>query len=151
MARKKRDPVERLFSKVKVLENGCWEYTGKIADNGYGHFYLEGQLIGAHVASFRLCKGPIPEGHVIRHTCDYRPCINPAHLMPGTQKQNCEDAVVKDRHSRGSRNGLAKITEEQALQIRGRLDEGDTALSKEFGLSRAAIWFIRKDLHWKHV
>jgi len=144
-------PRERLFSKVKVLPNGCWAFTGKIGKRGYGQFRLFGRSIGAHVASFRLTKGSVPEGHVVRHTCDFTRCINPFHLISGTQKQNCQDAVDRDRHSRGSRNGLAKLNEVQVDLLKGRLFESDTVLAVAFGVSRATIWFIRNDLHWKHV
>jgi hypothetical protein len=143
--------IERLFDRVKVLENGCWVREGNENSGRYGKMLFEGKTTQAHVVSYVLHKGPVPPGCLVRHTCDNPPCRNPDHLVAGTQKQNCQDAVSRDRHSRGSRNGLAKLDEETVVQLRARLKESDTVLAKEFGVSRAAVWFIRKNLHWRHA
>lgn len=37
-------------------------------------------------------------GPVLRHRCDNPPCINPAHLEPGTQADNVRDMAERGRH-----------------------------------------------------
>ncbi len=51
----------------------------------------------AHRFVFRTLKGPIPDGMVIRHTCDNPRCINLDHLVMGTQQDNMLDMIAKGR------------------------------------------------------
>lgn len=42
----------------------------------------------------------LPELHwkeVIRHTCDVKCCVNPAHLIKGTQAENIGDTLERGR------------------------------------------------------
>ena len=42
------------------------------------------------------------EGMVVRHICDNPRCINPLHLMLGTQQDNIDDMMERGRHVRRS-------------------------------------------------
>lgn len=90
--------VEFFRSKCIVDENGCWLYQGFIGHRGYGQASYRGKSMNAHRAMYLAAKGPIPEGHDVCHTCDVRPCINPAHLWTGTRKDNVDDMTAKARH-----------------------------------------------------
>lgn len=39
--------------------------------------------------------GTIPDGHVVRHLCHNRGCVNPEHLETGTQKENMRDMTER--------------------------------------------------------
>lgn len=53
---------------------------------------------GAHRVAYRVGTGLlIPKRMVIRHTCDTRACINPAHLLLGTYKNNTQDMISRGR------------------------------------------------------
>lgn len=52
---------------------------------------------------FSAKNGPIPKGLVVRHTCDVRECVNPDHLILGTQKDNIRDMHDRGRYAGGRR------------------------------------------------
>lgn len=74
-----------------VNENKCWIYAGAKDRHGYGIIKHAGKTVRAHRYNFELHKGAILPGMVIRHTCNNPSCINPKHLLQGTQKQNMQD------------------------------------------------------------
>lgn len=38
-----------------------------------------------------------PAGSIVRHTCDNGLCVNPDHLIVGTQKENIADCIARGR------------------------------------------------------
>jgi len=83
---------ERFRSHFVAAPNGCWVWTGFIDRHGYGRFRVEGRVgktLFAHRVSYELFVGPIPAGLQIDHLCRNHPCVNPRHLEPVTQKENC--------------------------------------------------------------
>ncbi|MEU3432348.1 HNH endonuclease signature motif containing protein [Streptomyces sp. NPDC006863] len=78
---------------AKTHEHGCWLWTGPRDRKGYGRW---GKKL-AHRHSWQEANGPIPEGMWILHHCDNPPCVNPAHLYPGTVVENVRDAVIRGR------------------------------------------------------
>ena len=69
----------------------CWLWTGSVGKNGYGTILFEREHDYAHRIAYRLVKGDIPEGQVIRHLCNVRLCCNPQHLTPGSYEENNGD------------------------------------------------------------
>lgn len=110
--------VRRFWLKVdRRNDEDCWPWRAGCFHSGYGAFFWPGHRPGgAHRFSYELHVGPIPKGMVIMHKCDNRPCVNPAHLRLGTQKDNIMDAVDKGRwmsqhrwdHLRKPRNQTGK-------------------------------------------
>ena len=90
-------------------ETGCWDWIGSKTNKGYG--YLAGVINGkrlvpagkhitAHRASWIIHFGEISQGvgvhgTVVMHKCDNRGCVNPDHLMLGTQSDNVLDMVSR--------------------------------------------------------
>jgi hypothetical protein len=75
-------------------DRGCWEWTGDKFKRGYGRV-KEG--VYAHRFSFELHFGPLDQRTVVRHRCDNVSCVNPAHLLAGTQLDNMRDKVERGR------------------------------------------------------
>lgn len=77
------DPKGALYARVQVTPSGCHQWTGSI-HKGYGR--ATGGL--AHVKSWELANGPVPDGMELDHLCRNRACINPDHLEPVTHDEN---------------------------------------------------------------
>src|SRR5690606_27636904 len=46
------------------------------------------KYLRAHVASYELHVGPVPDGLVLDHLCRNRACINPSHMEPVPNRVN---------------------------------------------------------------
>ena len=95
----------RLWSRVMPFDvrdpSACADFCGHQTAAGYGtlHDSETGEVVYAHRAMWSLCTGEeIPEGHVIRHTCNRPSCIRPGHLRLGTPADNERDKAEAGRH-----------------------------------------------------
>jgi hypothetical protein len=87
---------ERFWMKVN-RSGSCWLWTAGTTVFGYGQFFIDGRLEGAHRVSWRLHFGNIPDDLCVLHRCDVPACVNPAHLFLGTKSDNARDSVAKGR------------------------------------------------------
>ncbi|MBU8770315.1 HNH endonuclease [Cytobacillus oceanisediminis] len=139
-----------------VSEDGCYINTShKRNRNGYPAYSDKGTTKPMSRFIYEQMYGEIPMGLVVRHTCDNRECINPEHLILGTQKDNMNDMMSKNRNNqpRGEKSGKSKLTEEQVRQIRRLLDKGvDTKeIARKFNIHFGYVTYIRTRKVWKHV
>lgn len=124
---------------------GCWEYRGTRDPDGYGTVSDNRKPARVHRIMYEMSNGAIPNGMVIRHTCDNTSCINPEHLLVGTHRQNSQDAVDRERSANGERHGMNRITDEQVQAIRHEYAYGATtqrALARKCNCSQAQVWNI---------
>lgn len=93
----------RVWNKcIPEPNSGCWLWLGA-ERNGYPRMWIDGAM--RSVQRFILTTiGNDVAGLVVRHCCDTPACINPTHLLLGTDLDN-----VRDRDSRG-RHASAKVT-----------------------------------------
>lgn len=98
----------------------CILWEGATKNEGYGYVKRGGKNIFAHRLAYQAANGTIPEGMVVRHTCDTPSCINPEHLVLGTQADNINDMYERkrDRHATGEAHGRAKLTVDDVNFIR---------------------------------
>lgn len=82
----------------------CTLWAGRVGTHGYGVTQHEGQQVLAHRLAFFEANGYWPE--VCRHTCDTPLCIDPAHLVDGTQADNVQDMMQRGRHGRGNKPAI---------------------------------------------
>lgn len=147
---------------IPIDKDQCWEWTGPVGSHGYGAFSVQGKHFTTHRASYMVHRGEIPDlggghGGVVMHKCDNRTCCNPSHLVVGTQKENLSDAWSKKRMvsggAKGEKSRTAILTQPQVIEIRNRLNLGETgaSLSKEFLVTQSAISRIRLRKNWKHI
>ncbi|RON52897.1 hypothetical protein BK666_02000 [Pseudomonas frederiksbergensis] len=144
--------------KAKSVPDGeCLIWTGStLGKHKYGGLKVGRTMLYAHRLSYELSKGPIPEEMLVMHTCDRPACVNPDHLVLGTQKDNMDDMYAKGRNTptQGEINGKAKLTSEQVEAIRMRFVpycriNGGGAIGREFGVTAQAISSIIRGESWK--
>ena len=139
----------------------CWLWTAGLTAKGYGWVWARGKMQHAHRMAFEDRNGVgSAEGLVVRHTCDVRACVNPAHLLSGTPADNSRDMVERGRHRaialRGETNPSAKLTADDAIAIRAayvprKPGFSQYALARQYGVSQCAIGRILNKKNWTHV
>lgn len=147
---------QRFWNNVKEVESGCWEWQAGRMKDGYGKVFLGGYWL-AHRLAYTALVGPIPDGLSVLHHCDNPPCVNPAHLFPGTQADNMRDCSAKNRIAKrwGEKSPTAKLTATQVIDIRTRCRPGrgsptnQTRLAEEYGITQAQISAIVLGKSWK--
>lgn len=145
----KNSVLERFLAKVERRgPDECWTWLAAKSPRGYGVFGWEERA--AHRASYRLLVGPIPDGRVIRHTCDNPSCVNPAHLLPGTVADNIHDAVERHRNIRADTHPNRKLSAAKVREIL-KSDETSAVLAARFGVSETVIQFVRRGETWADV
>ena len=115
---------------------------------------LGGKTRKAHRLSYEHYVGPIPDGQIVRHTCDVAACVNPNHLVLGTNADNSADMVRRGRSLDGERNHKAKLTAPDVLEMRRlRETQGATyaSLGRQFGVTSAAARFAVVGHTWRNI
>lgn len=138
---------------LEASDSGCLLWTGTKDKDGYGR---RGARIGekrAHRYAYAAAHGPIPEGMIVRHSCDTPACCNPAHMVLGTQADNIGDKVLRDRQARGGSVGKSKLTEDMVREIRSLHASGMTQkdISDKFPVTQSSVSLIIKRKQWKHI
>lgn len=140
--------IARFKRSFEVVENGCWEWTRCILNNGYGYFYLprgQKKATSAHRMSWRFHNNrDIPQGMCVCHTCDNRKCVNPDHLYLGTSSDNNTDTINRRRGNRviGSQCSWAKLSDGDVTEILRSTDK-QVVLAKRYGVDPSTISQIK--------
>lgn len=142
--------LERFKRHYTVKESGCWEWHN-VASHGYGMFTVEARNFQlAHRVSFELFIGPIPEGALICHRCDNRPCVNPEHLYAGSYSDNMRDAQERGQYfrerARNVRLSQTIVDEIRALYATGAYTQ--KALAEKFGTAQGHISRLVHYIQW---
>ena len=149
--------VCRFFLKFNLNhETNCWEWITSSRANPYGLLNVHKKQLKAHVVSYALFIGPVPEGLCVCHKCDNPPCVNPVHLFLGTQNDNVKDCWGKGRGRKfpsqnGEANVIAKLTEEDVRYLRNNYKPPMSAWSKKYGVCDATLYHALKGDTWRHL
>lgn len=94
--------------------------------------------------------GPRPPGYETRHKDRDITNNRLKNLAWGTRREQFDDQVRHGTDTRGERNGAAKLTNRQAVEIRRRLRAGERGsdLAREFGVRDSTITRIKKGIRY---
>lgn len=141
--------IDRFWAKVHKTPT-CWLWTSSFNQAGYGTFHVTdvGSRV-AHKVSWLIHNGgSLHKSTKVLHKCDNPPCVNPDHLILGSQGENNKDMCLKGRNPR------AKITPEMVLEIRRLRSEEKLQhqeIADRFGLSRNNVTNILNGKRWGYV
>ena len=85
---------DKFWSRVAVVESGCWLWTGTRTGDGYGQFYHNRSRHLAHRVSRAVLVGDCAVASrslkldQVDHLCRTPACVNPGHLDPVTARTN---------------------------------------------------------------
>ena len=143
--------AQRFWSKVDPAPSQCcWEWTACKSSDGYGCFTLNYRNLRAHRLAYTLSKGEIPEGLVVRHTCDNPVCCNPDHLILGTHTDNMADMLERKRQAKGEGNSSCKLTPKQVMEIYNSPLPQDE-IAKLYNIDQSIVSRIKHKKRWKHI
>lgn len=150
--RKRHSTIDRFWARVQKSPDGCWPFAGA-ACNVAGHRHIsheDGSRSLAHRYSYALHFGPIPSGSVVRHKCDNAACVNPAHLLTGSQRDNVHDSISRNRRNAFGRQ---RLIESDIPGIRARYAAGESTkgIAASLGVSNGCIFAVVNRLTWGHV
>jgi len=134
--------------RYKVNANGCHICTSHPqTGGGYIVFRRCGKRYSLHRYIFEQVHSKIPEGLVVRHTCDTPQCINPDHLILGTQLEN-----IRDQYKRGenSKVGNSKLTIGEVREIK-KLNGLQREIAKMYNIHQVTVSQIKTGTNWKNV
>lgn len=87
--------LDKIKSKCKETEKGCWEWSHRVGLNGRPQMSVRGKQTLAYRHAYEAYYGPFDSKLFIMHKCDNPKCCNPEHLELGTNKDNQLDYIKK--------------------------------------------------------
>jgi hypothetical protein len=132
----------------------CVLFKGSLGRGGYGQLKVNGKMIRANRLALELHLGrPLRNGMHALHLCRNKQCYNPFHLYEGTNAQNMHDKIKDGTNPVGETNPRAILTEEEVIEIRALIkgNANQTALARQYGVSRCTISDIKLGKSWTHV
>lgn len=143
--------IDRFWSKVIFyhIPEVCWIWGDKLRPDGYGEFtfdYIDRthrSIKLAHIFSYELANNISAKGKVVRHTCNNPKCVNPKHLLLGTQKDNMADK----KKGPVDRNRVSNYTQADIDAVKAEIAAGRThrEIAKDYCMSTATVSFIKNN------
>lgn len=140
----------------------CWLWQGGKTTAGYAILRLNGAVVYGHRIVWEAFNNQKLGKWHVRHQCHTRHCLNPEHLVRGTNHQNVMDAV---RNGSTARRGLnyrygkhvcAKLKPADVEYILthfapGSPAHGAVSLGKRFGVTKEAVKGVAYGRSWRYI
>lgn len=140
---------ERFMEFVHEVDS-CWLWTGPQRGTHpwrYGSFQIGKRSISAHRFAYLLFNGELLPGMVVRHKCDSTLCVNPEHLILGSNHDNTQDMLKRGRHR-------SELTEADVCRIRQLRSDGlltYAEIAECFGVGVSTVGEICRRVTWGHI
>lgn len=147
----RRTLAEKLEARTIKRPSGCWEVQGHALHSGHVHITEGRRHYRAHVFAWEQAHGQsVPPGMVVMHTCDQPRCVNPDHLVIGTQAENIHDSIRKGRYNVF---GIQKLNAEQVREIRRQAARGvrQKDIAAQYRIARNTVSGIVNRKSWDHL
>lgn len=129
------DDIWNLIDKT----NDCWIWLGRKDKDGYGVWSINGKNVRPHRLMVELDGRKIESPFISRHLCNKRDCVNPKHIVAGTQKENVQDQLRFGTHSK------LKYSDEIVSKIRKDFEAGNVTqrgLAEKYKVSKSQVGLI---------
>lgn len=114
----------------------CWNWIGGKDYDGYGQWAWEGKNMRAHKFSMKLASREIPAGMISRHLCNNTSCVNPEHIVAGTQKENIQDQLLAGTFAKSKYEEILKERIRAEYAIGGM---STRKLAAKYGVSKSQV------------
>lgn len=165
MARGRRNTAASIWDRVERRgPDECWRWLGSHSTNYYSENYgqdrrpavsYDGRNWYVYRLIYQWTTGEELGDRFARHSCDNPSCVNPAHVVPGTAKDNSADMMRRGRAigPRGEKCWKARLTNVKVRAMRAEHAAGAsrTELMHRYGVSRTAVALVVRRSTWKHV
>ena len=134
--------------------DNCILWPFGLTTAGYGSIVYDGRQTYAHVVSCEMNRETrTPAGKEVAHSCGVPVCVNPRHLRFATRKENQADRLLHGTTVRGEQVHSAKLTADQASEIKRRIKRGESAqsIAANYPVSEASVRDIRRGSTWAWV
>jgi hypothetical protein len=147
---KSRD--ERFWEKVDTSggPEACWPWTAGRDKDGYGNFAgppKPGSRKPTLTRANRYVLGLSDSKVLALHSCHNPPCCNPAHLRPGTARENSDDRRFAGNSQPFEENAAAKLSWEVVEKIRNECGSA-RKVGNKYGVGPSTVSDIRNGKRW---
>lgn len=138
--------LESLFA--LTTEEGECRLWNKYLGNGVPMVYHDGRFIQVRKLILTL-QGIDVWARYTASRCNNPLCVEPSHIIQRSPKQQHLHMAKQVSLSPSNPARIAKITQEQAIEIR-LSDESGPVLAERFGVTRTMISRIKRGESWAH-
>src|SRR5688572_1053758 len=117
----------------------CWVWQlYRCPKSGYAKMFIDGRSCYAHRYYFEQKHGDLPRRVKLDHLCRVRHCVNPAHLEPTTNAENCR------------RGNNTKLSADDVREIRSLCSQGwlQADIGRAYGITQANVSEIHCRKSW---
>ena len=139
------DTRESFLGKNAELDpnhQGCWRWRGRPVKSR--RYRKKGGVLRAiYQIAFEIFEGPIPDRHVVHHTCENIHCVNPEHLK----------ALTPREHNKVHLSGKFVLTDEAVREIFCLVTKGmlQREIAEIYGVTQPCISNLVHNRCWRHI